>query len=213
MQAQLQPQVQPQVQPQKRKKRKLIDRGFLGLTRSGLTMAIWGLVLLGAGIIGQYVSLPYPHGYIVMWLGFTAIGLAFQAHCQLRYEPVNYYVWVGAMIIGWAFTLYVVYSNAAFYSEIAPVWFLLLAAAYAHTGWKIDPRYYILAVIHLLAAIVFEIAWRQIWGVNSMDFLIYYGTIWFGLISGIGLLVGAVLPRGRWRKKTPPAAQAPAKTI
>jgi hypothetical protein len=184
-----------------KKRRKLIDKYPLGLTRSGLVMVIWGLLLIGAGIFCQWVSLPYPHGYIVAWLIFTVAGLSFQGWCQLKYEPVNFYVWLGAMLTGWLFTLYVVYMNAALYSEIAPVWFVLLALAYAHTGLIINKQFYILAGLHLLMALLFEIGWRHWWGITGLNFLIAYGTVAFGLMSGLGLIIGAFLPRGRIRRK------------
>ncbi|MGA7732966.1 MAG: hypothetical protein WCD37_17040 [Chloroflexia bacterium] len=168
----------------------VIDSHPLGLTRSGLTMVVWGLALIVAGVLSQWASLPYPTGMVVLWGAATIIGLVFQGLCQVEHQPLNFYVWVGAIGIGWLFTLYVLYVNGSFYPELAPAWFLLLGVAYVHTGMKIDTRFYVLAGLHFALAALFELGGRA-----GVSFLFIYGPVIFGLLAGIGLVAGAYYAR------------------
>ncbi len=181
---------------------RMLDSHPFGLPRSGLTMVVWGLALLVAGVVSQWVSLPYPGGFLALWGGATVVGLVFQGLCQAKYQPLNFYVWVSAIGIGWLFTLYVVYSNGNLYPEITPVWFLLLGLAYTHTGMKISNRFYALAGLHFVLAIIFELVGR---GVITADFLVVNGAIVFGVLAGTSLLVGSVYARVPLkRRRTPP---------
>jgi hypothetical protein len=171
-------------------------------------MLVWGLLLIGAGLITQYVTLPfvgkpYPDSFLIVWISISVIGLVFQGLCQAKYQPLNFWVWVGAVVLGWLFTLYVIYSNPSLYPEIAPVWFVLMALAYVHTAMKIDTKFYWLAAFNFALAIVFEAAWRHWGGTSFLDFLIYYATPYFGLLSGIGLVIGAFFARSPIRRKRP----------
>lgn len=163
-------------------------------------MVVWGLLLLIAGAITQWVALPYPGGFLGLWAVATVLGFAFQGLCQLRWQPVNFYVWVGAAALGWLFTLYVVYvdKTGTFYPEITPVWFLLLGLAYVHTGMKIHTRFYILAALHFAAALIFELVGR---GVISSEFMLVNGPILFGVLAGVSLGLGAYFARVPIRRK------------
>ena len=181
----------------------MLDHHPFGLPRSGLTMVVWGLLLIGAGLISQYISLPwpYPTGFLVVWISISVIGLVFQGMCQAKYQPLNFWVWVAAVALGWAFSLYVIYYNPSLYSEVAPVWFVLMGLAYVHTAMKIDAKFYWLAALNFALAIVFEAAWRHWGGIRFLDFLIVYVTPYFGLLSGIGLVIGAFFARSPIRRR------------
>jgi hypothetical protein len=179
----------------KKRKRRLIDSHPLGLPRSGLTMVVWGLLLVLGGVFSQWwVGLPYPTGLVAIWGAATVLGLAFQGLCQLRWQPLNFYVWLAAIAVGWTFTLYVLYVNGSLFPELAPAWFLLLGLAYIHTGMKIDTRFYTLAVFHLVLAVLFEALARGIL-VSPWDVIFIYGAILFGALAGVSLLIGSYFAR------------------
>jgi len=170
-----------------------IDAYPFGLVRSGFAMTVWGVLLILGGVISQWGNLPYPGGFLALWGVITVVGLAVQGLCQVEHQPSNYFVWIGAIGLGWAFTLFVIYvTNFSLFSELAPAWLLLLGLAYLHTGYKIDSRFYTLGIIHLALALIFEIAWR---GVVKIDFLVNYTTVIFAVLAGVAVLAAAYYAR------------------
>lgn len=170
----------------------LLDTYPLKLARPGIAMAVWGVLLIIAAVISQWVQLPMGT-FLLMWGVVTALGVLVQAMCEIQYQALNFYVWLAAFALGWAFTLFVVYpDNFAHYAELAPARLLLLGLAYAHTAVKINSRFWILSALHILAAAIFELSNR---GVFKIDLLNNNGALIFGLLAGIAVLVGAYYAR------------------
>lgn len=163
-----------------------------GSGRPTTIMMAWALLLVTAGMMSQWIDMPYPGGFLAVWGVFTMIGLGFQAMYQLGQPSGNFRVWASAISLGWLFTLYVVFVNISLYPESSPVWFTLLGLAYVHTARTVDRRFYALAALYFVMAVLFELSGRMN---NTLDFLEVYGPVVFGVVMGMGLMFSALFAR------------------
>lgn len=171
-----------------------VEHNPLGLSRAGVLMVGWGLLLLVAGALSQWAQFPSFELFLAMWGAVTVLGLALQATCHFQDQRANLSVWLAAVALGWVFTLYIMYRETALYSELAPLWLLLLGVAYIDTAFRINTRFFYLAAIHIVGALVLELAGR---GVLKVDFLSTYSPFILGVIAGLFLIIGAPFARIR----------------
>ncbi|HET6261620.1 MAG TPA: hypothetical protein VFG99_05205, partial [Chloroflexia bacterium] len=122
----------------------------------------------------------------------SVLGLAAQALCQFKHQRMNYIIWVVAVLDGWAFTYYAFFTNYNAIVEIAPVWLFLLGVAYIPTALQIDTRFFYLAGLHFVAALLFELSARKVITISLLD---TYGVIIVAIVSGAVLIAVAFLSR------------------
>lgn len=170
-----------------------LENNPLRLSRAGLLMAIWGVLILAAGITTQYYY-PSVEGVMLIWSVVTVVGLGAQALCQLKDQPLNYAIWVGAMVVGWLFTHYASSPGVGLFRDIAPIWIIMLGLAYIPTAFQIDSRFRYLAALHLVVGGLMELSVR---GVLDIVFLRSNGSLLLGIVGGGTMLVGAALCRIR----------------
>jgi hypothetical protein len=173
----------------------VIEKNPLRLTRAGVVMAVWGLLLLGAGIYNQY-QFPSVEAIVFLWGAVTVIGLVAQAVCEIQHQPVNFYVWLACLVVAWAFTHYtLMWDNGAhmgLYGDLAGVWLIFLGVGYIDTARKINTRFLWVGVVHVVAGILLELSAR---GIVKVDLLSNYSTLIFGIVAGGTLLIAAVMAR------------------
>jgi hypothetical protein len=179
----------------------IIEHNPLRLTRAGVTMAVWGVVLLLAGVYNQY-QFPSVEAILGIWGAITLIGLAVQVACEIKHAAVNFYVWLASVAVAWLFTLYVtVWDNGAhgaLYPDLPGVWLIFLGLGYVDTARRINSRFVWIGVVHIVAGIILEIVAR---GIIKVDFLSTYSTLIFGIVAGGTLIVGST--QSRLKAKAP----------
>jgi hypothetical protein len=154
-------------------------------------MAVWGVLILVAGVATQYY---YPSiEAVLQWWGIvTVVGLAVQAMCELRYQPLNFLAWVAATAVGWAFTLWAVRPGVGLFADLSPIWLILLGLAYIPTSFQIDRRYWLFAASHLALGGLMELSARGILVIGILD---SYSSLILGVVGGGSMIVGAALAR------------------
>jgi hypothetical protein len=172
-----------------------VEHNPFGLSRAGVLMASWGVLIMIAGIIHQWFP---PHNSfsfemdLLPWAIISVLGLAAQAVCQFQHQRMNFIIWVVAVLDGWAFTYYAFFTNYNVIGEIAPVWLFLLGIAYIPTALQIDTRFFYLAGLHFVAALLFELSARKVITISLLD---TYGVIIVAIVSGAVLIAAAFLSR------------------
>jgi hypothetical protein len=168
-----------------------LEHNPLHLSRAGILMAVWGVLILVAGVATQYYY-PSIEAVLQWWAIVTVIGLAVQAACELRDQPLNFLAWVAAMAVGWVFTLWAVSPGVGLFADLTPVWLILLGLAYIPTAFQIDRRYWLFAALHLALGALMELSVR---GVFVVGFLNSYSSLILGLVGGGSMIAGAALAR------------------
>ena len=186
-----------------------LEHNPLRLSRAGILMAVWGVLILVAGVATQYY---YPSiEAVLQWWGIvTVIGLAVQAVCELRDQPLNFFAWVGAMAVGWAFTLWALSPGVGLFADLSPVWLILLGLAYIPTAFQIDRRYWLFAALHLALGGLMELSAR---GILVIGFLNSNSSLMFGLVGGGSMVIGAVLARVKYVEARSEARLSPQSSV
>lgn len=164
-----------------------------------LVMAIWGVALLAGGLIQQYGSLDLD-GSLILWGVVTLIGAVGQGLAYVTGLGRNNIIWTVAIVLAWAFTLVALKANikdADLYEDMAAVWFILLAAAFAFTAVQVDKRFYILAGIYAIVGIMMEVSMRFVSPTSRDGSVFAYfadnAPLLMGVVGGGSLLIAAVV--------------------
>ena len=166
-----------------------LEKNPLSLSRAGIVMIAWGLLILGAGVYNQYYFPSMEH-ILAVWGVVSVIGLAIQGLCEFRDQRTNFLAWVAVVVLGWAFTLYAIYAtNYQYFGHISGVWLILLGLAYVPTALQIDRRYWIFAVLHFIVGSMMEQSAFKVLSPELMRFLDTNAPLIFGLVGGGSLLV------------------------
>jgi hypothetical protein len=177
-----------------------LENNPLRLSRAGLLMLTWGVAIVIAGGLTQWVRFSSLDSILHLWGAVTLVGVAVQVVCQVRDQGFNCAAWVAALAIGWAFTFYVIdFENGAhlnLYGDLAGVWLILFGLAYVDTARRIDSRFLWLAELHLAVGGLMELSAHGIVGVPIISPLLNsYGSLIFGLVSGAPLIVASAFAR------------------
>jgi hypothetical protein len=182
-----------------------LENNPLHLSRAGILMLTWGLLLVIAGALNQWYTFPSFEAVLYMWGTVTVIGLIVQGICQIKDKPLNYATWVGVMAAGWAFTFYSVYGNVSLFADLAGVWFFLMAVGHFATAFHVDSRFFWLAGFNLLVAVVFELVGHHI---LTFDPIVTYTSIVLGGVAGVAMLVGAAMGRIKQEDREPSSTES-----
>ncbi len=162
------------------------------LSKASLQLGAWGLVMLVGGAMSQWFNLSADF-LLVLWGGATVLGLAGQIVGLVRGMNVNLAIWIGLILVGWLFTLYVTkFENGVhvdLYGDLAGVWLVLLGLGYIATALQVDKRFFVIAALHLLVGGLVELSARQI---VSIAFVDANSSLLVGLVGGLPLLVAAL---------------------
>jgi hypothetical protein len=173
----------------------VVEKNPFRLTRAGVTMLVWGLLLLAAGIYNQY-NFPSVEGILFLWGAITLVGFVAQAVCEIQHAAVNFYVWIGAVAVAWAFTYYVTKwdngAHGALYPDLPGIWLIFLGIGYLDTARTIRSKFAWIAGAHLVAGVLLELSAH---GLPKIDFLNTYSTLIFGIVAGGTLIAASVTSR------------------
>ncbi len=180
-----------------------LDNNPLGLTRAGLLMANWGVLLLLAGVIVQWWPLPSIESRLAVWGIATLLGLFVQGVEAFRYVRGNLTIWAIALLAGWGFTLYAAYRIGSLFVYVGGAWLLLQAVAFAATGRQIDRRFFLLAALNaIVGTLVLLSAGKMV----TIPFLDSYASLVLGVMAGATLIPGAAMSRVRRKSQNPAAS-------
>jgi hypothetical protein len=181
--------------------------GTLHVEKARVLMGGWGLLILLAAIVNQFFELPNPNYVLLLWTGVTVLGILAHITSLIHGLGQNFGAWVVVIVIGWAFTFYVVkFDNGAhidLYGDLAGVWLILLGISYLATAYHVARPFLIFAGLHIVAGVLLELSAR---GITRVSFLDTYSTLIFGLVAGLPLLIAA-LPQW-YRAEAPQASPA-----
>jgi hypothetical protein len=161
-----------------------------------LILGTWGIAILIGGIVQQNMKDPTPTQILIMWAIVTAVGLVGQALGLCRGLEWNFTIWVVAIGLAWAFTLFVfqIYqpksdSDPILYLDLGPVWLGLIGIALLVTGFQVNRIFWLLGILHLIAALFMELSSRNILKWSYLD----DNQAWLtGVIDGGLLLIVAL---------------------
>ena len=170
-----------------------LERNPLGLSRAGIVMLAWGVLILVAALYNQW-WFPGFDSMLLIWAGVTVVGLAVQAVCEVRDQPINFLAWVAVVVVGWAFTLYAIYSDPSLarFSLLSAIWLIMLGIAYMPTAIQIDSRYWWFAAAHLVVGGLMELSALR---VVAIPFLNNNASLLLGIIGGGSLIAAAYFGR------------------
>jgi hypothetical protein len=167
--------------------------GTLHVEKARVLMAGWGLLIMLAAIINQFFDLPNPNYVLWLWTGVTVLGILAHITSLIHGLGQNFGAWVVVIVLGWAFTFYVVkFDNGAhidLYGDLAGVWLILLGIGYLATAYHVERHFLLLAALHIVVGVLMELSAR---GVMRIGFLDTYSTLIFGLVAGLPLLIAAL---------------------
>jgi hypothetical protein len=165
-----------------------LEKNPLRLSRAGIVMIAWGLLILGAGVYNQYYFPSMEH-ILTVWGVVSVLGLAIQGLCEIRDQRINFLAWVAVVVLGWAFTLYAIYAtNYQFFGHISGVWLILLGLAYIPTALQIDRRYWLFAALHFIVGSLMEQSALKVLSPEMTRFFDTNSPLLFGLVAGGSLL-------------------------
>jgi hypothetical protein len=180
-----------------------MNNSSLNFSKASFLMGAWGLLLVLGGIINQWWGLNIDNT-LWLWAGVTILGIIAQVAGLMKGLGLNLTAWLGAIVLGWAFTFYAVKgSQPELYGDLPGVWLILLGLGYVATAFQVDKRFFIIAAIQILFGILMELSYRQI---LAIDFVDRHSIVLFGLVSGLPLIIAA-LPF--WYAKAEKPAAAP----
>lgn len=168
-----------------------LENNPLHLSRAGIVMLTWGVLILLGGAITQWY---FPSvGEVLAWWGVISVaGIAVQLLCQVRDQPFNCGIWIVAVAIGWAFTLYATSPEVGWYGDIAGVWLIFLGVGYINTARRINSRFMIFAVLHFVVGGLMELSVHKILPISFLD---NYASLILGLVGGLSLVIAAFFAR------------------
>jgi hypothetical protein len=157
-----------------------------------LIHAFWGIALLIAGLLQQYAKLSFPDGVFLVWGVATVVGLLGQAIGLCKGLVSNFIVWVVLIVIAWAFTIYALRIDSSFSvaAEVAPVWLGLMGIGFIATALQVDKMFWIVAILHIVVAVLVELAGRNI---LKVDFLVSNSPLIVGVVMGGSMILAGII--------------------
>jgi hypothetical protein len=182
-----------------------------GIPKVLIIHGAWAIALIGGGIAFAMLKADSVDPYLLVWAVATLIGLAGQALGLCKGLGANFIIWVGVIVVAWAFTLYALKFDDKFTvaPEVMPVWFALMGVGFIATAVQVDKLFWILAILHLVAAVFLELLSR---GVLKIAFItdLNPGYIVAAIMGG-GMLVAAIVGAAKAMSEGKPANLATAR--
>ena len=189
-----------------------LKSSHLRINKAPTMMGVWGLLILLGSIMQQYFEIKIDY-VLIMWGLATLLGIAAQAVCLVRGLGQNFGVWMGVIVVGWFLTLYIIKLdsgyNIEYVADLPAIWLALLGVGYAVTAYHVTKRFWILAGISFLFAIILELPAR---GIMAIDFLVENSTLLFGIFAGVPLIVASLPYFYRPEPKTAAVPPTPVST-